>query len=78
MEKTLERARQLSLALLVIAVLNGHPLADYTGTSPSASGLTRLARDITRRARATAKIRRASARVALLAEGEQLRVEIAG
>jgi hypothetical protein len=43
------RARQMSLALLVTAVIeHGHPQADYSGASPGSSGLTRLGRDLMR------------------------------
>jgi hypothetical protein len=44
-------ARQMSLALLVIAVVDhGHLQADYSGATPSSSGLMRLGRDLMRRA----------------------------
>ena len=44
------RARQMSLALLVIAVVDhGHLQADYSGATPSTSGLMRLGRDLMRR-----------------------------
>jgi hypothetical protein len=50
MNASLFRARQLSLALLVIAVVeHGHLNADYTGASPNTSGLLRLGRDLLRR-----------------------------
>jgi hypothetical protein len=43
------RARQMSLALLVIAVIDhGHPQADYSGAAPGSSGLMRLGRDLMR------------------------------
>jgi hypothetical protein len=43
------RARQMSLALLVVAVVDhGHLQADYSGASPSTSGLMRLGRDLMR------------------------------
>jgi hypothetical protein len=45
------RARQMSLALLVVAVIDhGHLQADYSGASPHSSGLMRLGRDLMRRA----------------------------
>lgn len=45
------RARQMSLALIVIAVVNhGHLEADYSGSRPGSSGLMRLGRDLMRRA----------------------------
>jgi hypothetical protein len=44
-------ARQMSLALLVIAVVDhGHLHADYSGAAPNSSGLLRLGRDLMRRA----------------------------
>jgi hypothetical protein len=46
------RARQMSLALLVVAVVDHHGQlqADYSGATPHASGLVRLGRDLMRRA----------------------------
>jgi hypothetical protein len=45
------RARQMSLALIVVAVVNhGHLEADYSGSRPGSSGLMRLGRDLMRRA----------------------------
>jgi len=45
------QARQLTLALLVIAVVNhGHLQADFSGAKPGSSGLLRLGRDLMRRA----------------------------
>jgi hypothetical protein len=47
------RAREMSLALLVIAVIDhGHAQlqADYSGAAPNSSGLMRLGRDLMRRA----------------------------
>jgi hypothetical protein len=45
------RARQMSLALLVVAVVDhGHLQADYSGDTPHSSGLIRLGRDLLRRA----------------------------
>jgi hypothetical protein len=45
------RARQMSLALLVVAVVDhGHLQADYSGATPGSSGLMRLGRDLMRRA----------------------------
>jgi hypothetical protein len=51
MKAAILRARQMSLALLVIAVVDhGHLGADYSGESPTTSGLMRLGRDLVRRA----------------------------
>jgi hypothetical protein len=51
MKISLYRARQLSLALLVVAVVDhGHLHNDYSGAAPSSSGLLRLGRDLLRRA----------------------------
>jgi hypothetical protein len=51
MNSTILRAREMSLALIVIAVVNhGHLVADYSGNQPGPSGLTRLGRDLMRRA----------------------------
>lgn len=45
------RARQMSLALLVISVIDhGHLQPDYSGATPGSSGLMRLGRDLMRRA----------------------------
>jgi hypothetical protein len=45
------RARQMSLALLVVAVVDhGHMQTDYSGSAPQSWGLLRLGRDIMRRA----------------------------
>ena len=45
------RARQASLALLVVAVVDhGQLQADYSGAAPHSSGLVRLGRDLIRRA----------------------------
>ena len=45
------RARQMSLALLVMAVIDhGHLQPDYSGATPGSSGLMRLGRDLMRRA----------------------------
>jgi hypothetical protein len=45
------RARQMSLALLVVAVVDhGHMQTDYSGSTPQSWGLLRLGRDIMRRA----------------------------
>jgi hypothetical protein len=50
MKISLYRARQLSLALLVVAVVDhGHLRNDYSGAAPSTSGLLRLGRDLLRR-----------------------------
>jgi hypothetical protein len=47
---SLFHARQMSLALLVIAVVeHGHMNPDYTGASPNSSGLLRLGRELLRR-----------------------------
>jgi hypothetical protein len=51
MNGTLNYARQISLALLVVTTLNyGHCRMDYAGTAPNSLGLIRLGRDISRRA----------------------------
>lgn len=51
MNTAIVRARQMSLALLVIAVIDhGHLQTDYSGARPGASGLMRLGRDLMRRA----------------------------
>jgi hypothetical protein len=51
MKISLYRARQLSLALLVVAVVDhGHLHNDYSGATPRSSGLLRLGRDLLRRA----------------------------
>jgi hypothetical protein len=43
------RARQMSLALLVVAVVDhGHLQTDYSGSTPQSWGLLRLGRDIMR------------------------------
>ena len=42
------RARYLSLALLVTAVVHGHLQAVRSGDTPGSSGLTRLSRDLMR------------------------------
>jgi hypothetical protein len=57
MNASLFRARQISLALLVIAVVeHGHLNGDYSGAHPNASGLLRLGRDLLRqKSRAEAK-----------------------
>jgi len=45
------RARQMSLALIVVAVVDrGRLQTDYSGATPSGSGLMRLGRDLMRRA----------------------------
>lgn len=45
------RAREMSLALLVVAVIDhGHVQVDYSGATPQSSGLMRLGRDLMRRA----------------------------
>jgi hypothetical protein len=51
------RARQMSLALLVAAVIDhGHMQADYSGAAPGSSGLMRLGRDLMRRAGSTRSV----------------------
>jgi len=46
----MSRARILSLALLIIAVVEyGHLRSDTSGARPGAFGLTRLERDLARR-----------------------------
>jgi hypothetical protein len=51
MNTTLLRSREMSLALIVIAVVNhGHLEANYSGDQPGSSGLMRLGRDLMRRA----------------------------
>ena len=59
MNTAILRARQRSLALLVVAVIDhGHLQADYSGATPHSSGLMRLGRDLMRRAggEATAEV----------------------
>jgi hypothetical protein len=63
MNTTILRAREMSLALIVIAVVNhGHLQADLSGARPGSSGLMRLGRDLMRRAGAevTSETRSAS------------------
>jgi len=51
MNSLILRAREMSLALLVVAVIDhGHLQADYSGATPHSSGLMRLGRDLMRRA----------------------------
>ena len=51
MNTAILRARQMSLALLVVAVIDhGQVLSDYSGATPHSSGLMRLGRDLMRRA----------------------------
>jgi hypothetical protein len=51
MNSLIYRARQASLALLVVAVVDhGHVQTDYSGSTPQSWGLLRLGRDIMRRA----------------------------
>ena len=51
MNSLIYRARQASLALLVVAVVDhGHMQTDYSGSTPQSWGLLRLGRDIMRRA----------------------------
>lgn len=50
MNSMIFRARQMSLALLVVAVVDhGHMQTDYSGATPQSWGLLRLGRDIMRR-----------------------------
>jgi hypothetical protein len=50
MQVSMSRARYLSLALLIIAVVEyGHSHIDHSGARPGAFGLTRLQRDLARR-----------------------------
>jgi hypothetical protein len=50
MNSVIFRARQMSLALLVVAVVDhGHMQTDYSGSTPQSWGLLRLGRDIMRR-----------------------------
>jgi hypothetical protein len=52
MNSLIFRARQVSLALLVVAVVDhGHMQTDYSGATPQSWGLLRLGRDIMRRGR---------------------------
>ncbi len=51
MNSMIRRAREMSLALLVVAVIDhGHLQADHSGATPHSSGLIRLGRDLMRRA----------------------------
>jgi hypothetical protein len=51
MNSAILRARQMSLALLIVAVIDhGHLQVDYSGATPHSSGLLRLGRDLMRRA----------------------------
>ena len=51
MNTVIRRARDMSLVLLVMAVLyHGHLWTDYSGARPGSGGLTRVSRDLTRRA----------------------------
>jgi hypothetical protein len=62
MNITLLRARQWSLALLLIGLLNSeHLLADHAGTAPSSAGLLRLGRDLMRRTSGSEAAQRAAA-----------------
>jgi hypothetical protein len=48
------RARRMSLALLVVAVIDhGQSQVDYSGATPRSSGLMRLGRDLMRNAGGT-------------------------
>jgi hypothetical protein len=56
MNSLILRARRMSLALVVVAVVDhGHLQTDYSGASPSTSGLMRLGRDLMRLASASAQ-----------------------
>ncbi len=49
MKTSMFRARQISLALLVAAVVeHGHLQADFSGANPNSSGLLRLGRELLR------------------------------
>jgi hypothetical protein len=52
MSTLIVRAREVSLALLIVAVVEHGCLlgGDYSGAAPSSSGLIRLGRDLMRRA----------------------------
>lgn len=51
MNSMILRAREMSLALLVVAVIDhGHLQTDFSGATPHSSGLMRLGRDLMRRA----------------------------
>ena len=70
MNITLLRARQWSLALLLIGLLNSeHLLADYAGTAPQSSGLLRLGRDLMRRTSGSEGAEGAAANIAHAAIG---------
>ncbi len=57
MKTSMFRARQISLALLVAAVVeHGHLQADYTGANPNSSGLLRLGRELLRRREETREL----------------------
>jgi hypothetical protein len=57
MNTAIIRARQMSLVLLIVAVIDcGHPRQDYSGASPASSGLTRLGRDLMRRGESTRRM----------------------
>jgi hypothetical protein len=50
MQVSMPRAQHLSLALLIVAVVEfGHLHIDYSGARPGAFGLSRLERDLARR-----------------------------
>jgi hypothetical protein len=69
---TLFQARYLSLFLLVGALLEHATLnVDFTGSTPSSSGLVRFSRDLNRRANGASSYRlEASARRLRLAQDE--------
>jgi hypothetical protein len=50
MNTLIVRARYMSLALLVAAVVDHGRLQDYSGATPHSSGLMRLGRDLMQRA----------------------------
>jgi len=62
MSKLIFRARQMSLALLVVAVVDhGNFTIECSGSRPNSSGLVRLGRDLVRRSGSDQVARRASA-----------------
>jgi hypothetical protein len=67
MNTVILRARYMSLALLVVAVVDhGRLQADYSGATPHSSGLMRLGRDLMRRAggEITAEVAESATKVA--------------
>jgi hypothetical protein len=66
MNTMIRRAREMSLALLVVAVIDhGHLPSDYSGATPHSSGLMRLGRDLMRRAGGEAVCEAAPAAITL-------------